>query len=681
MPAPVNRIQTNDMVRRVVLLTSPTKSPMSTADNPTYYCMSVDMKGFQIQVDLQALPPGVSISQLQPNQVWWVERRTTLFRLYLYSGVMDPVTRSINTDSPLPVNATEIQGIAVSSTTPTNGQVLEYNSTISGWIPTTLSGGSSGNATQLQGYPIATTAPASGQVLGWNGADWIPTTPSGSSGGSGITQLTGDVTAGPGSGSQAATLQATTNVENIISNNPTVTTLSGNFVTLSGQLATVSGVAYAALPISGGTVSGNLVVASGLTVSGALTVGSEVDTGAMTVGGNLTVTGTTTLNNTLAANSGITLGQATNINFLTGGGYQLSVSGSNPGTIIIPGPGLGSTDTLATLNGTQTLSNKTLATTTVSGNLVVASGLTVSGTVTATGIQISESQVTNLTTDLAAKFPYSGGTISGNLTVASGLTVSGGINISGTLAYNGQTVPSTNYIANYNSGYGPATGYVLTYNPGLGVIYNNSITGGLILQGASSVQSTLTVTSGLTVTGTTTLGSGYVSVSGSGTSGYITVGGAGGLVSAANINGTSGVFSSSLTSSGTLFVTGTSTHVGNATFSGTITSNAYLPNVASITATSNAATVSGSTYTSTKVTNNSAATLAITMSTTGAVDGMQAIVRILDFSAVAQTISWTNTENSQVSAPTTSNGSTTLPLTVGFIYNGSTSKWRCVAVA
>jgi len=597
-------------VRKVTLTTGPQLHPFSSVQTATknYYCNGVDTKGFQYEIDLQAMPPGVSIDQLGPNQVWWVEKRTSLYRIYLYGGVYDPVTRQINTTAPLPTPTVSGNYLPIS------GGTISGNLTVTGTA--TLQGGLYVTS-PLVGGVTATN----GQSLVYNGTQWAPATISGG-------------------------------------------TVSGNY-----------------LPISGGTVSGNLVVASGLTVSGALTVGSEVDTGAMTVGGNLTVTGTTTLNNTLAANSGITLGQATNINFLTGGGYQLSVSGSNPGTIIIPGPGLGSTDTLATLNGTQTLSNKTLATTTVSGNLVVASGLTVSGTVTATGIQISESQVTNLTTDLAAKFPYSGGTISGNLTVASGLTVSGGINISGTLAYNGQTVPSTNYIANYNSGYGPATGYVLTYNPGLGVIYNNSITGGLILQGASSVQSTLTVTSGLTVTGTTTLGSGYVSVSGSGTSGYITVGGAGGLVSAANINGTSGVFSSSLTSSGTLFVTGTSTHVGNATFSGTITSNAYLPNVASITATSNAATVSGSTYTSTKVTNNSAATLAITMSTTGAVDGMQAIVRILDFSAVAQTISWTNTENSQVSAPTTSNGSTTLPLTVGFIYNGSTSKWRCVAVA
>jgi hypothetical protein len=47
-------------------------------------------------------------------------------------------------------------------------------------------------------------------------------TSGGSTGGSGVTQLTGDVTAGPGTGSEVATLVATTNVENIIAANSTV---------------------------------------------------------------------------------------------------------------------------------------------------------------------------------------------------------------------------------------------------------------------------------------------------------------------------------------------------------------------------------------------------------------------------------------------------------------------------
>ena len=97
-----------------------------------------------------------------------------------------------------------------------------------------------------------------------------------------------------------------------------------------------------------------------------------------------------------------------------------------------------------------------------------------------------------------------------------------------------------------------------------------------------------------------------------------------------------------------------------------------------ITASGNAATVP-ITYRLNTVTNNSAATLTITLTTTSAVDGQMTMVRILDATAVAQTISWVNTENSTVTAPTTSNGSTTLPLTVGFQYNYATSKWRTIA--
>lgn len=96
------------------------------------------------------------------------------------------------------------------------------------------------------------------------------------------------------------------------------------------------------------------------------------------------------------------------------------------------------------------------------------------------------------------------------------------------------------------------------------------------------------------------------------------------------------------------------------------------------TVTSNAATITRASRIN-NFTNSSAATMAITLSTTGALDGDIIEIRIYDFSAVAQTIGWTNTENSSVSAPTTSNGSTTLPLSVLFQYNGGTSKWRCLA--
>lgn len=114
------------------------------------------------------------------------------------------------------------------------------------------------------------------------------------------------------------------------------------------------------------------------------------------------------------------------------------------------------------------------------------------------------------------------------------------------------------------------------------------------------------------------------------------------------------------------------------TYTATQTAKQIIYTNNAIAASSNAATVP-ITFRLNTVTNSSAATLTITMTTTSAVDGQMSIVRVLDFSAVAQTITWVNTENSTVTAPTTSNGSTTLFLTVGFIYNGATSKWRCIA--
>lgn len=76
-----------------------------------------------------------------------------------------------------------------------------------------------------------------------------------------------------------------------------------------------------------------------------------------------------------------------------------------------------------------------------------------------------------------------------------------------------------------------------------------------------------------------------------------------------------------------------------------------------------------------------ATTVTITLTTTSAVDGQMVIVRFYDSTAAAQTLAWANTENSTVSAPLASNGSTTLPITVGFQYNAATSKWRCIASA
>jgi len=98
------------------------------------------------------------------------------------------------------------------------------------------------------------------------------------------------------------------------------------------------------------------------------------------------------------------------------------------------------------------------------------------------------------------------------------------------------------------------------------------------------------------------------------------------------------------------------------------------------TASANAATVNLA-YVTNTITNNSAATLTITIPTAGAIDGERRMVRVLDFSAVAQTLTLVNTENSTVTPAATTNGSTTLPYTFGVQYNAGTSKWRVIASA
>lgn len=113
---------------------------------------------------------------------------------------------------------------------------------------------------------------------------------------------------------------------------------------------------------------------------------------------------------------------------------------------------------------------------------------------------------------------------------------------------------------------------------------------------------------------------------------------------------------------------------------GTLTVPQAILTANAITATANAATIpitSGRNI----VTNNSAATLTVTLATSGAVNMQTCVVQILDFSGVAQTLTLVNTENSTTTAPATTNGSTTSPLTLGLMFNSQTSKWRILVSA
>jgi len=116
------------------------------------------------------------------------------------------------------------------------------------------------------------------------------------------------------------------------------------------------------------------------------------------------------------------------------------------------------------------------------------------------------------------------------------------------------------------------------------------------------------------------------------------------------------------------------------TFTGKQTGTIFIETPETVSVSSNAGTCSVS-YEISNFTNSSAANMTITLATSSAVDGQKKIVRVYDFSAVAKTISWVNNEDSSVTTPTTSNGSTTLPITVAFMYNSATSKWRCVGFA
>jgi len=204
---------------------------------------------------------------------------------------------------------------------------------------------------------------------------------------------------------------------------------------------------------------------------------------------------------------------------------------------------------------------------------------------------------------------------------------------------------------------------------------------------------------GITITGTLSINGSATSTCQFGTavtSGTITIGGTSGtgLITFGRSTVSQTIdFQAGVTSTGNTktinFGTGgasgstTSIAIGSATAGATSTTTvngAFNYANRAVTVTSNAGTVPVSVKLNT-FTNSSAATMAITMAVTGAADGQMTMVRIYDFSAAAQTIGWTNTENSTISVPTTSNGSTTLPLTVGFMYNSQTSKWRCIAVA
>jgi hypothetical protein len=157
------------------------------------------------------------------------------------------------------VASAEVQGIrgrTVASTTPSDAAVLVYDSPTSTWNPRLIHGDATLDSTGLltvvgiQGYPVSTDAPLSGDVLAWNTLGfWEPN----SAAGGGISQLTGDITAGPGTGSQVAAIaagvivDADVNASAAIAGTKIAPAFGGQNITATGYL----GIGSATLPATG----------------------------------------------------------------------------------------------------------------------------------------------------------------------------------------------------------------------------------------------------------------------------------------------------------------------------------------------------------------------------------------------------------------------------------------------
>jgi hypothetical protein len=114
----------SNVVRRVKLLTNPTYIQNSTI---TKMVTGMDRKGFQWQIVLDALPPGVTMDMVQAGQEWFIERRTTYNRLFLYCGEI-----SVSTVQPNVVLSSAIESFNQISTPLQGNQslYLEDNSSV-----------------------------------------------------------------------------------------------------------------------------------------------------------------------------------------------------------------------------------------------------------------------------------------------------------------------------------------------------------------------------------------------------------------------------------------------------------------------------------------------------------------------------------------------------------------------
>lgn len=425
---------------------------------------------------------------------------------------------------------------------------------------------------------------------------------------------------------------------------------SGNVAMTTSPVFTTPNIGSATGSVTGnaGTATAlqNARTIGGVSFDGTANITVASATGGFTVsGGNLTVSAINIVTDTT---TGTKFGTATNQKI---GFYNATPIVQPTGDVItaLQNLGLGASLTVAA----TTITSRTLWGQTYDGSGNVSGSLTAVGNITGGASSMTITAGTGNSRTLALQSTTSGGTattfLTGNadqtVTFASGFTAAGASSIGTGNAFTTGTIEL-----------GAASDTTLARVSG-GVV---SIEGVTIATSSNTLAFTnKTITSSTNTLGGVTMGLGSDAV--------------GDIYSATTSNVLSRI--AAVAVGQVLISKGTGTLPA---WSATATLSNLILTANAITATSNAATIpvtSGRNI----VTNNSAATLTITLTTSGAVNMQTTVVQILDFSAVAQTLTLVNTENSATTPPASTNGSTTLPVTLGFMYNSATSKWRLIA--
>jgi hypothetical protein len=92
---PINGFDNMSVVRKCQLISNPYVDLISGIT----FVKSQDSNGSQFNICLEYLPSGIELSQIKQNQIWWIERRTTLWTLFLYVGNFNPYSYLLSGNS------------------------------------------------------------------------------------------------------------------------------------------------------------------------------------------------------------------------------------------------------------------------------------------------------------------------------------------------------------------------------------------------------------------------------------------------------------------------------------------------------------------------------------------------------------------------------------------------------